>query len=109
MLKFDSETKAISIIAKDTGGFGIQLTNYSLNEGDVVYFTVNTELENPEPKIQKVITEFQSNGVAIWLTSEDTDIPVGKYYYDVQINTTNGSVDTILGPHKFNVLGGATY
>ncbi len=109
MLKYDSETKAMSIVAKDTGGFGFKLDNYSLGEGDVVYFTVNTELENPEPKIQKVITEFQSNGAAIVLTSEDTDIPVGKYYYDIQINTADGRVDTVIGPYKFNVLGGVTY
>lgn len=109
MIKYDEETKAMKVIAKDTGSFGFKLVNYLLDEGDIVYFTVNTELEDPTPKIQKVITEFQNHMAVISLSSQDTDIPVGKYYYDIQVNTADGRVDTIVGPYKFKVLGGVTY
>lgn len=109
MLIFDKETKAMSIIAKDTGDFVVSIGNYLLADGDKVYFTVNSELEKPEPLIQKVVDTFIDNKAVIRLTTEDTDIPVGSYYYDVEINTADGRVDTIMGPSKFKVMGGVKY
>lgn len=109
MLIFDKETKAMSIIAKDTGDFVVSIGNYLLADGDKVYFTVNSELEKPEPLIQKVVDTFVDNKAIIRLTTEDTDIPVGNYYYDVEVNTADGRVDTIMGPSKFKVMGGVKY
>lgn len=109
MIKYDKKSNVLSIIAKDTGNFCVNLNNYLLDEGDVVYFTVNTELEKPEPSIQKVITEFVDNKAVIRLSKEDTNIPVGDYYYDIQVDTADGRVDTVVGPYRFRVLGGVTY
>ena len=109
MLIYDKDTKAMSIVAKDTGDFVISLDNYLLDEGDKVYFTVNDELEKPEPLIQKEITTFDNYKAVVRLTTTDTDIPVGSYYYDVQVNTADGRVDTVMGPSKFKVLGGVKY
>ena len=39
----------------------------------------------------------------IQITNADT------YLYDIQINTADGRVDTIVGPAKFKVIGGITY
>lgn len=109
MLNFDKDTGTISIIAKDTGEFVISFENYELNTGDIVYFTVNDELEKPNPRIQKVVNEFENNTAIIRLTTTDTNIPVGNYYYDVEVDTPDGRVDTIMGPSKFKVLGGVKY
>jgi hypothetical protein len=109
MLIFDKETKAMSIIAKDTGDFVVSIGNYLLADGDKAYFTVNRELEKPEPLIQKVVDTFIDNKAVIRLSTEDTDIPVGNYYYDVEVNTADGRVDTIMGPSKFKVMGGVKY
>ena len=109
MLIFDKDTKTMSIVAKDTGDFVISIDNYLLDEGDRVYFTVNDELEKPEPLIQKTIDTFTDNKAVIRLTTEDTDIPVGTYYYDVEVDTADGRVDTVLGPFKFKVMGGVKY
>lgn len=109
MLIYDKDTKAMSIVAKDTGDFVISLDNYLLDEGDRVYFTVNSELEKPEPLIQKVIDTFEDYKAVVRLTTTDTDIPVGSYYYDVEVNTADGRVDTVMGPSKFKVLGGVKY
>lgn len=109
MLIYDKETKAMSIIAKDTGDFAVSIGNYLLADGDKVYFTVNSELEKPEPLIQKVVDTFVDNKAIIRLTTDDTDIPVGNYYYDVEVNTADGRVDTIMGPSKFKVMGGVKY
>lgn len=83
MLSYNADTQSMTIIKKDTGGFVIELDNYLLDNGDTVYFTVNDALEKEEPLIQKVITSFKEHKAVIVLTKEDTDIPVGKYYYDV--------------------------
>lgn len=109
MLKFDKDTLTISIVAKDTGDFVISFDNYLLDEGDIVYFTVNDELEKNNPRIQKVVNEFVNNKAVIRLTSTDTNIPVGNYFYDVEVNTADGRVDTVLGPAKFKVLGGVKF
>lgn len=109
MLKYDKDTKTMTIIAKDTGDFVIALDNYLLDAGDTAYFTVNKELEKPEPLIQKEITVFADHTALVHLTTQDTDLPVGTYYYDVEINTADGRIDTILGPAKFKILGGVKF
>lgn len=109
MLNYNAETKAITMIAKDTGALVISLKNYLLDTGDVVYFTVNSELEKETPLIKKVINEFTDNKAIVKLTAADTDLAIGNYYYDVQINTADGRVDTVLGPAKFKIAGGVTY
>ena len=109
MLNYDKDTKAMSIIAKDTGDFVVSIDNYLLDEGDKVYFTVNDALEKDEPLIQKVITVFDNHKAIIRLSTLDTDIPVGNYYYDIEVNTVDGRVDTVVGPAKFKVLGGVRY
>lgn len=109
MLTFDEDTRTMTIIAKDTGDFAVRLPNYLLDEGDKVYFTVNTDLELENPLIQKEITEFVDHMALVHLTSEDTDIQVGTYYYDIEVNTADGRVDTVIRPNKFKVLGGVKY
>ena len=109
MLNYNTETQTISMIAKDTGDFVISIDNYLLAEGDTVYFTVNTGLELENPSISKEIKTFTDNKAVIRLTSTDTDLPIGNYYYDVQVNTADGRVDTVLGPAKFKIMGGVKY
>ena len=109
MLRIDNDTMAISIVAKDTADFVVSFDNYLLDEGDAVYFTVNDELEKANPRIQKKVNEFVNNKAIIHLSSIDTDIPVGTYYYDVEVNTADGRVDTVLGPSKFKILGGVKF
>ena len=109
MLVFNKDSKVMKIVAKDTAGFVIALDNYLLDTGDEVLFTVNNELEKEEYILQKRITEFSDHKALIHLTPTDTDIVPGDYYYDIQINTADGRVDTVIGPAKFKVVGGVSY
>lgn len=109
MLNYNTETQTISMIAKDTGDFVISIDNYLLAEGDTVYFTVNSGLELENPLISKEIKTFTDNKAVVRLTSTDTDLPIGNYYYDIQVNTADGRVDTVLGPAKFKIMGGVKY
>lgn len=110
MFIIDNDTQTMTIIKKDTASFDIILDNYLFTYGDTVTFTVNTDLELQEAILQKVVTDFNDDGSAtVFLTTEDTNIPEGKYKYDIQVDTQDGRVDTIFGPSKFVVKGGVTY
>lgn len=109
MLNYNAETNTISMIAKDTGDFVISLDNYLLAEGDKVFFTVNDVLEKETALISIVVSEFVDNKAVIRLSAKDTDLAPGNYYYDVQVNTADGRVDTVLGPAKFKIAGGVKF
>ena len=109
MLNYNAETQTISMIAKDNGDFVIYLDNYLLAEGDKVFFTVNDKLEQETALISIVVSEFVDNKAVIRLSAKDTDLAPGNYYYDVQVNTADGRVDTVLGPAKFKIAGGVKF
>ena len=109
MLNFDRDTSKITIIRKDTGDLTITIENYLLDEGDEVVFTVNTGYDLEHSLIQKRITEFQDHSALVHLNVEDTDLEPGEYLYDIQVNTADGRVDTVLGPAKFKIIGGITF
>lgn len=109
MLNYNKDTNMISMVAKDTGDFVISIDNYLLAEGDTIYFTVNTELEKENPLISKEVKEFVNNKAIVRLTVEDTNLAIGTYYYDIQVNTADGRVDTVLGPAKFKITGGVKF
>lgn len=109
MFKIDKETQTMSIIRKDTALFTIKLDNYDLVAGDSVTFTVAGKVEQEAPAISKTVSDFKDGGATFTLSSSDTNIEVGSYYYDIQVNLQDGRVDTIIGPAKFKVIGGVTY
>ena len=109
MFSIDNDTNTMTIIKKDTASFDVALDNYDLADGDKVIFTIAKEVEQETP-IKQIIVETFTDGVAtVIIDSEDSNIDEGTYLYDVQINTTDGRVDTVVGPAKFVVKGGVTY
>ena len=109
MFSIDTDTNAMTIIKKDTASFDLGLDNYSLADGDKVTFTIATDVEEEEPLVQKIVTDFVDGIATIALTSEDTDLEIGTYKYDIQVDTSDGRVDTVVGPAKFKVKGGVTF
>lgn len=109
MFTIDKETNQMTIVMKDTASFDIAFDNYYLVTGDKVTFTVAKEKESQDPLIQKELTEFAGGIARIQLSAEDTDLPKGSYYYDIQVDTGDGRIDTVVGPAKFKVLEGVTY
>lgn len=109
MLKYDEDTQTLSMIAKDTGDLLVSLENYDITDDTVLYFTVNNQLEKQPPLISVAVSDFVENKALIHLSTEDTDLPPGNYLYDIQVNTGNDRVDTVIGPGKFKILGGVKY
>jgi len=99
------ENNKITIVKKDTAYFSVALDNYELREGDKITFTISKEKESQTPLVQKVITEFTNNNMAIiYLSSEDTNLDKGTYFYDIQLDTETGWVDTVVGPAKIKIV-----
>lgn len=110
MITIDTDNNNITIIKKDTASLEIALDNYQLTTGDTVIFTIAREVEQETPLVQKTVTIFTAEGRAVInLTTEDTDLDIGSYKYDIQIDTRDGRRDTVIGPAKFKVIGGVTY
>ena len=109
MFLIDNDTNTMTIVKKDTASFDVSLENYILKEGDTVTFTVAKTLEQEVPELQIVVEDFLDGTATFAITSENSNLEVGTYYYDIQVNTRDGRVDTIVGPAKFKVIGGVTY
>lgn len=109
MFTIDQESNQMTIVMKDTASFDVGLDNYTLRDGDSVTFTIAETKESQEPILQKVVTEFEDGIATVEISSEDSNIPAGSYYYDIQINLSDGRVDTVIGPAKFKVIEGVTY
>ena len=109
MLNYDKDTYKITMVRKDTGDLTVALENYLLDTGDEVVFTVNTGYDLENHLIQKRITEFDNHTALVRLSTDDTNLEPGEYLYDIQVNTADGRVDTVLGPAKFKITGGITF
>lgn len=109
MFNIETYSNTMSIIKKDTASFVVSLDNYELKDGDKVTFTVAAELEQEKPLIQKTIVSFEDGVATIALDSKDTNLNIGSYWYDIQVDLATGVCDTIIGPARFIIEGGVTY
>lgn len=98
----------MKVIQGDTGEFELTLDNYTFVEGDKVYMTVKKNQKDVEVVFQKVVTTFSANRAKIKLEHEDTNLPQGKYWYDIQCSLLDGRIDTVIPPSPFVVLEGIT-
>lgn len=107
----------MKIIQGDTGVIRLKLQNYELSEGDSVIFTVidkslvvemSARTMAQDNIIRKEVTTFELDGSAvIEILSEDTELLTPKTYsYDIQVNTKDGRVDTVVPANKFTVYEG---
>lgn len=94
----------INVTKGDTAIFQLKLDNYTFVNGDVVHFNVKRSPKDEEYSISKEVREFEGNIVKIILTSKDTRIDKGKYWYDIQCNLLDGRVDTVINKERFIVL-----
>ncbi len=88
------------LILWDTCGNGLLLT-----DGDRLIFSVKKSLDDADEKniIHKTLDsgdEFEG-GYVFELTPEDTDIPIGKYFYDIGVQRANGEFYHATMPDEF--------
>lgn len=74
---------------------------YVPDPGDTIRFALKkTPDDNEEHLIEKTIP---NDTLELRLDPEDTDLPVGEYWYDIEVVLTNGFTDTVVGPAKFKI------
>ena len=101
---FYLEGNEINITRGDTALIDFTLDNHEFVDGDVVYFSVKRSTKDTSYIINKEITNFNGNTATIELLSDDTRIPKGKYWYDIQCNLVDGRVDTVVNKERFIIL-----
>lgn len=76
---------------------------YTLQEGDVITFTVKKNTYNKQVLIQKT-------GLEVEIKPEETNnLTYGTYKYDVQMTFADGRVDTFIGPEDFVLTEEVTF
>ena len=96
------------VVQGDTAVFNVNINNYEFVDGDIIYFTVKKDIKDKDYVLQKIVTTFVDNNATFELDKYDTNINAGNYIYDIQASLSNGIVDTIILPSKFEVIGGVT-
>lgn len=87
---FYVDNNNIVITKGDSGSFTVELKNsdgseYRVNEGDSVIFTVKRKKEAYAPIL------LEKHGTEIVFAKEDTEgIPSGKYVYDIMLSKSAG-------------------
>lgn len=106
MLKLGANN-TIQLTRGDTAYLTVNITNetdssvYELQDGDTLTLTVKKSTKDTEFSFQKKVAESYT----IKIEPDDTkDLAVGKYKYDVQLNTATGDVFTIIAATVFEVL-----
>ena len=107
---FSVQDNNIAMIRGDSGIFKIDVTDVAgnavaLDDNDALTFTLRRATRSPTIVLQKTIT-----GGMLTIHPEDTEkMGFGTYVYDVELKRINGFVDTIIPPHKFQLLEEVTY
>lgn len=102
---FRTENGAVYLTRGDSAALDILLTNadglvYNLSDGDTLTLSVKRSVKDSEVLLCKKIT----SGRTVNFNPADTaGLDFGEYRYDVQLNTKNGKIYTVIGPASFFV------
>ena len=94
----------IHLTKGDTGYIALTIKNskgnkYIVRDGDTLTLTVKKNLTNAEV-IKK---QVNANEVISILPSDTQDLNVGRYKYDIQLNTSLGEVFTVIPLRAFYI------
>jgi hypothetical protein len=80
-------------------------TEYVLEEGENVEFTVKTSASSQEELISKNLSSGGGSFVVLVLEKEDTEqMTFGNYYYDIRLIKADGKINTPMLKANFEVL-----
>lgn len=104
---YSIEDNIITIIKGDSANLEFKLPNITLVDGDLIEFTVRkSKPTNTEETPVLIASSIYSitNGIAnVFLAPMQTNISIGKYWYDLRIKYQDGRVDTVVEPNILNI------
>lgn len=95
------DSASISVALKNPDG-----TDYNLQSGDELLFTVKYNCITEDIIIQK---DISTDAIINLIPSDTKDLLYGEYFYDVQLTRANGSVNTVIPPRDFIVAKEVTF
>ena len=95
------DSASISVTLKNPDG-----TDYNLQSGDELLFTVKYNCITEDIIIQK---DISTDAIINLIPSDTKDLLYGEYFYDVQLTRANGSVNTVIPPRDFIVAKEVTF
>lgn len=96
----------ISVVQGDSLWTKLELTDsdnnpYVPDPNDKIRFALK---RTTDPEEEPLVTkDIPYDTLELRLDPQDTNFPVGEYVYDVEIELTNGFVDTVVGPCRFKI------
>lgn len=83
--------------------------DYILDDGEVLIFGVKINPLFSEYKLKKELTAENKNpsgsGYILTLSTQETNIDTGSYFYDVALKRTDGELEMIIDSTLFKVSG----
>lgn len=80
-------------------------TEYVLQSGDVLTFTIKVNCNTSDIIIQKVLT---TNIISLE-PSDTSSLAYGAYWFDVQLTKAGGDIFTVIPPRRFNITPEVTF
>lgn len=95
----------IRMTRSDTAAFSVKIDPPPTSNEDMLTFTVKEDVDDVKPALQVKTNLFTEDGYAvIVISSKDSNIRAGDYYYDIQIDYADGSRYTLVWPTKFKIV-----
>ena len=94
----------INLTRGDTAYLSVNY-NKKYHSGDKLTISVKKSLSNTAYDLNKTI---EANECFTFLPEDTKELKTGRYFYDIQLNTSLGEVFTLIGPCYFNILGEVT-
>ena len=96
--------KKIRISRGDTGIIGVRFTgDRALAADTVAVFSLKRNLKMDKPLWEKK-TALENGDAVLRLTSADTDLRPGVYWWDLRLKLPDGGIQTPFEPQEFEVL-----
>ena len=88
------DTAALETVLNDYNGV------YKLNENDTLTLSVRKTVDSPNYAFQVTADE---NGVFTIAHDKTADLECGRYVYDIQLETDDGEIYTVIFPSVFEI------
>lgn len=91
----------INLTRGDTLDLKLNFTDYTPEEGDSIRFAMKAKISDSTPLLLK---QCDMSTLTITIEPEDTKpFDFGKYFYDIELTTKDGIVDTFITKSIFNL------
>lgn len=106
------KNNVVRLTRGDTARFIVTVKNettqepYDILPTDTLIMTIKKSVRDSDPCIQK--KNVGSNAFHI-LPTDTSDLPFGRYVYDVQLTTNGNDVYTVIPPSVFELMKEVTY